>query len=102
MLIKLTDYNSPMRYKPCRKKQYDIHVCMPPEGTIVFNKLEQADIVKYLNGKDYFTLSDLDKLKREDSNKLSIIMQAVSNGEAYQVSKQIPFVLGGIQQPSKI
>ena len=95
MLIKLTDYNSPMRYKPCRKKQYDIHVCMPPEGTIVFNKLEQADIVKYLNGKDYFTLSDLDKLKREDSNKLSIIMQAVSNGEAYQVSKQIPFVLGG-------
>ena len=36
--------NDPSQYKSCMKKVYDIHVCMPPAGTIVINRLKQGEI----------------------------------------------------------
>lgn len=85
-------WDNPSNYRKCQKKQYDIHVCMPPKGTIVINALEQADTVKYFNGKTYFTLRDLAKLS--DNAKQSV-MNAVSCGKAYMVNDNTPFVLAG-------
>lgn len=85
-------WDNPSNYRKCQKKQYDIHVCMPPKGTIVINVLEQADTVKYFNGKTYFTLRDLAKLS--DNAKQSV-MNAVSCGKAYMVNDNTPFVLAG-------
>lgn len=31
-------------YKDCFPKSYEVYVCMPPEDTVVINKLEQYSI----------------------------------------------------------
>ena len=83
------------KYKKCQKKQYDIHVCMPPKNTVVINKLEQADTVKILGGRTYFTVSELNKMKSNCDNRFNIIQQAVNCGKAYLVNDNTPFVLAG-------
>lgn len=57
------DIDNPSSYKNCAKKQYEIYVCMPPKNTIVINKLEQADVVKALGGKTYFTVEQIEKCR---------------------------------------
>lgn len=82
-------------YKNCAKKLYEIHVCMPPKNTIVVNKLEQADTVKMLNGKTYFTADEVLKFKEQNPQLLAQLQQLVSSGKAYAVTDATPFVLSG-------
>lgn len=89
------DINNPSNYKNCSKKQYEIYVCMPPKNTVVINKLEQADVVKMLNGKTYFTVDELEHMQKNGDGRFNIISQAVNSGRAYLVSDKTPFVLCG-------
>lgn len=93
--MKNVDFNNPANYKNCSKKLYEIHVCMPPKDTVVINSLEQADVVKMLNGKTYFTLDELEHMQKNGDGRFNIISQAVNSGRAYLVSDKTPFVLCG-------
>lgn len=84
------------KYKKCKKKQYDIHVCMPPKGTVIVNKLEQADTVEMLRGKTYFTVDELNKMKSNSDTRLNIVKQAVKYNKAYLINDKENFVLAGI------
>ena len=89
------DINDIRNYKSCQKKLYEIHVCMPPKNTVVINSLEQADVVKMLNGKTYFTVDDLERMQKNGDGRFNIISQAVNSNKAYLVSDKTPFVLCG-------
>lgn len=89
------DWDNPASYKNCSKKSYDIYVCMPPKNTVVINKLEQADAVRQLGGKTYFTVNEIDKLSKSNQQMFSILLQLVSQGKAYAVTDAMPFVLCG-------
>ena len=89
------DINNPKNYKSCSKKLYEIYVCMPPKNTVVINSLEQADVVKMLNGKTYFTVDELEHMQKNGDGRFNIISQAVNSGRAYLVSDKTPFVLCG-------
>ena len=89
------DIDNPSSYKNCAKKQYEIYVCMPPKNTIVINKLEQADVVKQLGNKTYFTRDDIDKIQKTNPPLLSLLQSLVSQGRAYAVTDATPFVLCG-------
>lgn len=92
----LFDYNSVTNYKNCSKKMYEIYVCMPPKDTVVINKLEQADVVRALNGRDYFTVDELKKMQKNSGDcRFNFISQAINAGKAYLVSDKTPFVLCG-------
>ena len=78
-------------YKPCKLKQYDAYVCMPPKGTIVINKLESLGGINV--GKEYFTPEE--QLKFNDSQK-NMISSLINNSNALHfVSDKEPFVLAG-------
>lgn len=83
------------KYKNCQKKQYTIHVCMPPKNTIVINKLEQADVVRAFNGKTYFTVDDIERLKKSNPAWVTQLQQLAQQGRIYVVSEATPFVLCG-------
>lgn len=89
------DINNPSSYKNCSKKQYEIYVCMPPKNTIVINKLEQADVVKALGGKTYFTVEQIEKMQKSNPPMLAQLQQLVAQGRAYAVTDATPFVLCG-------
>lgn len=89
------DFNNPANYKNCSKKLYDIHVCMPPKNTVVINSLEQADVVKMLNGKTYFTAEEREKMLHNGDNRSNLVTLAIQSGRAYVVSDKTPFVLCG-------
>lgn len=89
------DINNPSSYKNCSKKQYEIYVCMPPKNTVVINKLEQADVIKVLGGKTYFTAEQVEKMQKSNPSMLAKLHQLVSQGRAYAVTDATPFVLCG-------
>jgi hypothetical protein len=89
------DFNNPANYENCSKKNYEIYVCMPPKNTIVINKFEQADVVKQLNGKTYFTVEDIEKLQKNNPQMVKALQQLVGQGRAYAVTDKTPFVLCG-------
>lgn len=89
------DIDNPSSYKNCSKKQYEIYVCMPPKNTIVINKLEQADVVKALGGKTYFTVDEIEKMQKSNPPMLAQLQQLVAQGRAYAVTDATPFVLCG-------
>lgn len=89
------DIDNPSSYKNCAKKQYEIYVCMPPKNTIVINKLEQADVVKALGGKTYFTVEQIEKMQKSNPPMLAQLQQLVAQGRAYAVTDATPFVLCG-------
>lgn len=89
------DWNNPISYKNCSKKFYDIYVCMPPKNTVLINKLEQADVVKQLGGRTYFTDTATERLKQSNPQMISTLQQLVSQGRAYAVTTATPFVLCG-------
>lgn len=91
----IVDYNNPASYKNCSKKSYEIYVCKPPKDTVVINKLEQADAVKLLNGKTYFTVEELERMQKNGDGRFNLISQVLSAGKAYLVSDKTPFVLCG-------
>ena len=41
-------------YKKCAKKSYEVSACIPAQGTLIINKLEQAALYKKLGNKSYF------------------------------------------------
>lgn len=85
-------------YKKCRKKQYDIHVCMPPKGTIVVNKFEQAKAYASLAGKTGKFPGWCNKETYEKNPQLKQYLAGlVQSGQAYLVSDKVPFVLCGTQ-----
>lgn len=89
------NWDNPASYKNCSKKSYDIYVCMPPKNTVVINKLEQADVVRQLGGKTYFTIIDLERIKKSNPQMMSMLQQLVSQGRVYAVTDATPFVLCG-------
>lgn len=89
------DIDNPSNYKNCSKKQYEIYVCMPPKNTVVINKLEQADVIKVLGGKTYFTAEQVEKMQKSNPSMLAKLHQLVSQGRAYAVTDATPFVLCG-------
>lgn len=89
------DFNNPANYKKCSKKNYEIYVCMPPENTVVINKLEQADVLRSMGGKEYYTATEIDNMSRHNPQKLQAIQSLVQQGKAYAVTKNTPFVLCG-------
>lgn len=80
-------WDNPANYKPCKKKQYEIWVCKPPQGTVIINKLEQADAVRFVGGRTFFTASE----------RSTDLWQLFKTGRAYLVSDNQTFVLCGTQ-----
>lgn len=89
------NFNDANNYKNCSKKQYEIYVCMPPKNTVVINKLEQADVIKVLGGKTYFTAEQVEKMQKSNPSMFAQLQQLVSQGRAYAVTDDTPFVLCG-------
>lgn len=88
------NYNDPKNYKLCRKKQYEIWMCKPPVGTIVINKLEQADVVRQLGGKTFFTVDTLEAYASQNSHMYAQLRQLAQQGAIY-VTKGQDVVLSG-------
>lgn len=94
-------WENPNNYKKCVKKQYEIWVCKPFDDTIVVNKLEQASVLRHINGETAFTayeehLTRVYHTPRHDF--LATLTDFVEAGLAYQVQsdKNDPtFVLSG-------
>ena len=89
----MVNINDVSQYKKCQKKKYNVWVCMPQIGTCVINKLEQAQVVNRLNGKTYFTLSELDEMRKNGQNDVYEFLSK----NAYIVNEQKRFVLSGTQ-----
>lgn len=62
-------WDIPQNYKRTRKKKYEITACMPPEGTKVFNKLEQSHYVTS-NDKQFVLIGTVGEQWVIDVNKL--------------------------------
>ena len=84
------DINNASLYKSCRKKLYEIWCCKPPIGTCVINKLEQADVVKQLGGRTWFSAEELVKLSRTNPQMFSYL-----KSKAYIVDANKRYVLSG-------
>ena len=87
--------NDIANYRNCAKKLYSVYVCKPPQNTVVINKLEQADVIRTLNGKTFFTAEEIENMETTNPSKLRQIQQLVSQGRAYAVTDATPFVLCG-------
>lgn len=87
--------NDIANYRNCAKKLYAIYVCKPPKNTVVLNKLEQADVVRTLNGKTFFSSEEIEKMQATNPGKLMQIQQLVGQGRAYAVTDKTPYVLCG-------
>lgn len=88
----MININDASLYKRCQKKKYNVWVCMPPLGTCVINKLEQAQVVKQFNGRTYFTSKEIINL---NNNKREVYEFLAKN--AYIVDGDKRFVLSGTQ-----
>ena len=92
-MVNIQDVNS---YKQCQKKQYEMYVCKPPKNTVVFNRLEQVDIVKSLGGKAYYTASEIDDLRNNSPDKFNAVVQLVNQGKGCVVKDDNTFVIAGV------
>lgn len=88
----MVNINDVSQYKRCQKKKYNIWVCMPQMGSCVINKLEQAQVVKELNGKTYFTVTDMNNLREENPKVYEFLCK-----NAYLIDEKKRFVLSGTQ-----
>lgn len=86
-------WDNPQNYKPCKKKQYEIWVCKPPQGTVIINKLEQADSVIAAGGRTYFTAREISTNPKIAAG----VQQLLQAGKAYLVKDDQTFVLCGTQ-----
>lgn len=84
--------NNPKFYGKCQKVDYTIHACAPPIGTVVINKLEQAQVLQqYTKGRAYFTANER-RAKPEINN---LCQQLLGQHLAYEVSAKTPIILAG-------
>lgn len=86
-------WDNPAYYKKCSKKQYEIWVCQPPVGTVLINKLEQADAVQYAGGRTFFTADSI----KSNPKVAADVQQLLQAGKAYLVKDDQTFVLCGTQ-----
>lgn len=86
-------WDNPQNYKLCKKKQYEIWVCKPPQGTVVINTLEQADAVKFAGGRTFFTAREISSNPKIAAG----VQQLLQAGKAYLVKDDQTFVLCGTQ-----
>lgn len=86
-------WDNPQNYKPCKKKQYEIWVCKPPQGTVIINKLEQADSVIAAGGRTYFTAREISTNPKIAAG----VQQLLQAGKAYLVKDDQTFVLCGTE-----
>ena len=84
-------WDNPANYKKCVKKQYEIWVCQPPQGTVVINKLEQADSVSACRGRTVFAPFEIE----HNPQIKALCEQLVKDGKAYIVNNPQTFVLSG-------
>ena len=84
-------WDNPANYKKCVKKQYEIWVCQPPQGTVVINKLEQADSVSACRGRTVFAPFEIER----NPQIKALCEQLVTSGKAYIVNNPQTFVLSG-------
>lgn len=80
--------NDPKNYKSCRKKQYEIWVCKPPAGTVIINKLEQANVVRALNGVTFFSAVAIERFRETGNPIYQQLMQYAQQGFVYVVKEQ--------------
>lgn len=90
----MVDINNVKNYKKCQKKLYNVWVCMPPKGTIVINKIEQAGVVRQFR-RDHFTISDIKRLSEKNPGAVNVLKQAVDRKLVYTVDDNARFVLSG-------
>lgn len=94
-------WDIPENYRRTRKKKYEITACMPPEGTPVFNRLEQAHYVTS-NEKQFVLTGTVGEHWVIDVNKLCKTYE-LPNGRP--LSKDIlshmvkPHIQNGIKVP---
>ena len=88
----MININDASQYKRCQKKKYNVWVCMPPIGTCVINKLEQAQVVKQFNGRTYFTAAEMRNLHSGKKDAYEFLLK-----NAYIVDANKRFVLSGTQ-----
>lgn len=88
MAVTKVNYDSPSSFKACRKKQYEIWMCKPPVGTVVINKLEQADVVRRLGGKTFFTVADIAAMQQKGNPMYPQLAQLAQQGLIYTVKDQ--------------
>lgn len=43
-------------YRRCFAKRYKVHVCRPPRGVVIYNKLEHPELLSQLEGQSCITL----------------------------------------------
>lgn len=43
-------------YRRCFAKSYKVHVCRPPRGVVIYNKLEHPELLSQLEGQSCITL----------------------------------------------
>lgn len=85
------NWENPANYKPCRRKQYEAYVCMPPRGTVVIDKFVQHDAYRMMNGQAFFTVEQRSK-NTGIAQRLNQLMQS---GRVMVVSDNEPFVVVG-------
>lgn len=73
--------NNPQNYKPCRKKQVEYWMCIPPEGTVILNKFENTDLITYfkqhfpkLAKNCFLTAKELNDLKASNAQAYNFII----------------------------
>ena len=65
-------------YKKCAKKSYEVSACIPAQGTLIINKLEQAALYKKLGNKSYFTAEQVAK-----NNLMNKYANEIKSGAMY-------------------
>ena len=84
-------------FKKCQKKQYNVHVCMPPIGTVCINKLEQYDsAVAVANVTTSKALLFLPDEIQKNPALAQVLQTLLQQGKAYITSQERPFIIAGV------
>lgn len=90
--------NDPKNYKKCKKKRYNVWLCMPPLGTCVLNKLEHARFAEYITKRTWYLSGEMKYMK--DSPLREAYAFLVKN--AYITNEKNRFVISGTQGELKV
>lgn len=76
-------------YRRCFAKRYKVHVCRPPRGVVIYNKLEHPELLSQLEGQSCITL----KLQ-ENSVLAELASTLVKENKAYYMNGDNFVILG--------
>jgi hypothetical protein len=91
-----TDWKNLALYSPCKLKQANMYLCMPPLGTVVINKIEHPETIRSFNGKSYFLAREVKAEQAKDSEIYKRLCKAVNTKCACVTTKEYPFVISGV------